>query len=52
MTNPEPAGYVPPPGTPLVTQADRWQLSGDTQHRSLSINEARLLFLTVESARS
>jgi len=24
-THPEPAGYVPPPGTPLVSQADRWQ---------------------------
>jgi hypothetical protein len=25
MTHPEPAGHVPPPGTPVVTQADRWQ---------------------------
>jgi hypothetical protein len=31
MTDPElPAGYAPPPGTPLVTQADRWRRQRET----------------------
>jgi excisionase family DNA binding protein len=30
MTHPEPAGYVPPPGTPLVTQAGCWRRQRET----------------------
>jgi hypothetical protein len=30
MTHPEPAGHVPPPGTPLVSQADCWRRQRET----------------------
>jgi hypothetical protein len=30
MTHPEPAGYVPPPGMPLITQADCWRRQRET----------------------
>jgi hypothetical protein len=43
---------IPAQGIPDGLEPRAWLLSGDTQHRSLSINVARLLFLTVESARS
>src|SRR5260370_29285523 len=30
MTHPEPAGHVPPPGAPLITQADCWRRQRET----------------------
>jgi hypothetical protein len=41
MTNPEPAGYVPPPGAPLVTQADRWQWQYRATRALAAILDAR-----------
>ena len=40
MTDPEPAGHVPPSGTPLISQADCWRRQRDTLRALAAIHDA------------